>query len=183
MKGIPLPVVIVAVLFLLQFLSSMEWDAELLEDLPFFAAVVAFILFRVFMERTEVKRRGPVPMPIPVPKPRAETEPEKEGQPEELGFEIPPLKGAPKEAQEEIVVDTSADEGEELRRQHSLQRHMAEKQAREQKMEEERLAREHQKRETRAATAGAWQVSPDALRNAVIWSEIIAPPKALRKRR
>ena len=178
MKGIPLPVIIVAVLFLLQFLSSMEWDAELLEDLPFFAAIVAFILFRVVMERGEVKRRGPVPMPMPMPVPETETE----EQPKDLGFEIPPLKGAPQEATEEAAVDTSADEGEELRRRHSLQRHMAEKQAREQKMEEERLAREHQKRETKAAASQSLRISPDALRNAVIWSEIFAPPKALRKR-
>ena len=52
-----------------------------------------------------------------------------------------------------------------------------------QKMEEERLLREHQMRETQKAASETLRFSPDALRNAVIWSEIIAPPKARRKRR
>jgi hypothetical protein len=67
-------------------------------------------------------------------------------------------------------------------RRDSYERHLAEKQAREEKMEQERLRREHQKRESKTAEREAWSFSPDTLRNAVIWSEIMAPPKALRRR-
>ena len=148
-----------------------------MEDLPFFAAVGAFILFRIFSSQTDKKRRGPVPMPMP--------EPETQGKKRDLGFKIPPLKGAPKTAQTEAQAAQTAEEDDEaldaLRRD-SYERHLAEKQEREKRMEEERLVRERQRREVRAAESNAGRFSPDMLRNAVVWSEIIAPPKALRKR-
>ena len=38
------------------------------------------------------------------------------------------------------------------------------------------------KREEQAACPAAWQFSPDMLKNAVVLSEILAPPKALKRR-
>ena len=174
MKGpgrFPLPILAVfALLFLSRIVSDLEMDPDLAEDFPLFAAIAAFMLFRVFMSRTETKR------PVPQPKP------ERAEQPGQLGFELPTLRGAPKEARAEVQqAEPEADA--ELLRQQSLQRHLAEKKAREEKMEQERLRREHQARTVRAAEPGPSPFSPDALRSAVLWSEIIAPPKALRKTR
>ena len=112
-------------------------------------------------------------MPRPVPEPTAQ-EP-----PKDLGFKIPPLRGAPKDTQTEAQ---PSDEELDILRRESYERHLAEKQAREEKMEQERLGREHQKREEQAACPAAWQFSPDMLKNAVVLSEILAPPKALKRR-
>jgi len=164
-----------AVILLSRVLSEMDFDSDFLEDLPFLLAVGAFILFRVFSSGKEAKRRGPVPTPMPTPTQETKAETIKR----ELGFKIPTLRNAPKTAQPQA--ETTDEELDALRRD-SYERHLAEKQAREEKMEQERLRREHQKRETKTAEREAWSFSPDALRNAVIWSEIMAPPKALRRR-
>ena len=159
-------------LILLNLLSGLASDPDFAEDFPLFAAIGAFLLFRFFTSRNG-NRRGPVPMPRPVPEPTAQ-EP-----PKDLGFKIPPLRGAPKDTQTEAQ---PSDEELDILRRESYERHLAEKQAREEKMEQERLGREHQKREEPAARPAAWQFSPDMLKNAVVLSEILAPPKALRKR-
>ena len=78
-------------LILLNLLSGLASDPDFAEDFPLFAAIGAFLLFRFFTSRNG-NRRGPVPMPRPVPEPTAQ-EP-----PKDLGFKIPPLKGAPKDA-------------------------------------------------------------------------------------
>ncbi len=173
--GFPRPIVYFFVgLILLNVLSRLASDSDFAEDLPFFLAIGAFILFRVFSSQSE-KKRGPVPMPRPMPETQTE-------QPKDLGSKIPTLKGAPRDAQAEAQEAQKADEDLDALRRDSYERHLAAKQEREQKMEEERLRREHQTRAIQTATPDARRFSPDALRNAVIWSEIIAPPKALRKR-
>lgn len=174
MKGIPLPIVIVGILFLLQFLSGLDMDADFLEDVPFFAAIGAFILFRILSSQVEQKKRGPVPMPMPEPTPREK--------PRDIGFKIPPLKGAPKPEDTDTQEAQEDDEALDVWRRESYERHLAEKQERERRMEEERLAREHQKRETQQAEPTDRRLSPDALRRAVIWSEILGKPKALMRR-
>ena len=177
MKGqgrFPLPLLaFLALMFLFRFLSSLDLDPDLQEDLPFFLMIGAFVLFRVLSSGKEAKRRGPVPMPMPVPETKAEKIQK------ELGFKIPTLRNAPKAAQAE---EKEPDEELDALRRDSYERHLAEQQAREEKMEQERLRREHQKRETKTAEREVWSFSPDALRSAVIWSEIMAPPKALRRR-
>ena len=176
----PLPLLFfAAALFLFRVLSQLDLDEDILEDLPFLSAVAAFVLFRVFSSRTETKRRGPVPRPMPVPMPAPE--PTAEPQPKDLGFKIPPLKGAPKDAQAEAQEARNADEELDVLRRESYERHMAEKQAREEKKEQERLRREHREREMQTAKPETLSFSPDALRNAVIWSEVLGKPKALRK--
>ncbi len=176
--GFPRPVVyIFAGLILLNVLSSLAQDPDFAEDLPFFLALGAFILFRVFSSRRE-ERRAPIPMPRPMPTPQMPTD----TTPKDIGFKIPPLRGAPKDAQTEAQEARKADEELDVLRRESYERHLAEKQAREEKKEQERLRREHQERESQTAKPETLRFSPDALRNAVIWSEIIAPPKALRKR-
>ena len=172
--GIPRPVLaVVAFLLLARIFASM--DSDLLEDFPFFAAVAAFVLFRVLSSRTGNQKRGPVPTPMP--------ETTADQPPKDLGFKIPPLRGAPKTVQEEAQTQAQiSDEDLDTLRRDSYERHLEEKKAREQKMEEERLRREHQKREVQAARPEAWNFSPGALRNAVILSEILAPPKALRRK-
>lgn len=172
-RGFPKPFVYFFVgLILLNLLSRLAEDPDFVEDFPLFAAIGAFLLFRFFASRSG-DRRGPVPIPTPMPEPTAQK------QPKDLGFKIPPLRGAPKDAQAEAQ---PSDEELDVLRRESYERHLAEKQAREEKMEQERLGREHQKRETPTERAETWQFSPSALRNAVILSEILAPPKALRKR-
>ena len=175
MKGrFPLPLLaFLALIFLFRILSSLDLDPDLQEDLPFFLMVGAFILFRALSSQTEKKRRGPVPTPMPAPETKAETIKR------ELGFKIPPLRNAPKAAQAEETMD---DEELDAMRRDSYERHLAEKKAREEKMEQERLRREHRKSDTKTGEQEARRISPDALRNAVIWSEIMAPPKALRRR-
>lgn len=169
--GFPLPVIAVVVVLILSRVAA-AMDEGFAEDFPLFAAIAAFILFRVIMSRNESKRRGPIPTPMP--------EPTAQKPPKDLGFEIPPLRGAPKDVQAEAQ---PSDEELDVLRRESYERHLAEKQAREEKMEQERLGREHQKRETPTEQAEAWQFSPNALRNAVILSEILAPPKALRRKK
>ena len=176
--GFPLPLLaFLALLFLFRILSSLDLDPDLQEDLPFFLMVGAFILFRALSSQTEKKRRGPVPAPVPTPETKAETIKR------ELGFKIPTLRNAPKDVQVQAQAEDQItdDELDALRRD-SYERHLAEKQAREEKLEQERLQREHQNRETQTARRETSRFSPDALRNAVIWSEIMAPPKALRRR-
>ena len=171
--GFPKPLVYFFVgLVLLNLLSGLASDPDFAEDFPLFAAIGAFLLFRFFISRSG-NRREPAPMPRPVPEPTAQ-EP-----PKDLGFKIPPLRGAPKKPQAEAQ---PSDEELDILRRESYERHLAEKQEREKRMEEERLARERQRREVQAAESNAGQFSPDMLRNAMIWSEILAKPKALRKR-
>ena len=173
--GFPRPIVYFFVgLIILNLLSKLAADPDFAEDLPFFMAIGAFILFRVFSSQSE-KKRGPVPMPMPTPRPETKAEKIRK----ELEFKIPTLKGAPKAAQ---AGEQKAEEDLDALRRDSYERHLAEKQEREQKMEQERLKREHQAREIQTAAPNARQFSPDALRNAVIWSEIFAKPKALRRR-
>ena len=174
----PIGLVIVGLFMLHWFSAVFGWDyfEDFFEDFPFFPLLFGFVLFRIFSALTEKNKRGPVPMP----KPKAPAQ----EQPKDLGFKIPPLKGAPKEARAEAQTEEPMTDDElDILRRDSYERHLAEKQEREQKMEEERLLREHQMRETQKAASETLRFSPDALRNAVIWSEIIAPPKALRKRR
>ena len=173
--GFPRPIVYFFVgVILLNLLSSLAEDPGFAEDLPFFLVVGGFILFRIISSRNE-KKRGPVPIPGPMPK--APTE-----QPKDLGFKIPTLKGAPKDARTEEQEAQEAEEDLDALRRESYERHLAEKQEREQKMEEERLKREHQTREIQTAALDARRFSSDGLRSAVIWSEVLAPPKALRRR-
>lgn len=174
--GFPRPIVYFFVgLILLNLLSNLVSDPDFAEDLPFFMVIGGFILFQILTSRSE-KKRGPVPAPMPRPMPEVPTE-----QPKDLGFKIPPLKGAPKDAQTEAQEAQKAEEDLDALRRESYERHLAEKQAREEKKEQERLRREHQAREIKTATPEEWRFSPDALRNAVIWSEIMAPPKARRR--
>ena len=112
-----------------------------------------------------------------MPVPEAPTE-----QPKDLGFKIPTLKGAPKDARTEEQEAQEVEEDLDALRRESYERHLAEKQEREQKMEEERLKREHQTREIQTTALDAGRFSSDGLRSAVIWSEVLAPPKALRRR-
>lgn len=171
--GFPRPIVYFFVgVILLNLLSSLAEDPGFAEDLPFFLVVGGFILFRIISSRNENKR-SPVPMPVP----KAPTE-----QPKDLGFKIPTLKGAPKDARTEEQEVQEVEEDLDALRRESYERHLAEKQEREQKMEEERLKREHQTREIQTAASDARRFSSDALRSAVIWSEVLAPPKALRRR-
>ena len=169
-----MPVLAVVVVLILSRVAA-AMDEGIAEDFPLFAAIAAFILFRVVTARNEAKRRGPIPTPMP--------EPSAQELPKDLGFKIPPLRGAPKDVQTEVQAEAQiSDEDLDVLRRDSYERHLEEKKAREQQMEEERLRREHQKREAQTERAETWQFSPNALRNAVILSEILAPPKALRKR-
>ena len=172
----PVIVYIFVALIILNLVSKLLADPDFAEDFPLFAAIGAFLLFRFIFARNK-KDRGPVPMPAP-DMPTGEA-------PTDLGFKIPPLRGAPKEARAEAQ-SADADE-KELRKHQSLSRHLAEKKAREEKQEQERLRREHQSQEKpmhrpQQAETGTGRFSADTLRNAMIWSEILAPPKALRKR-
>ena len=160
-----------AVLFLVRILAS--FDDDLTEDFPFFAVVAAFIAFRFFAERSEERKRGPIPMPTP--KTSA-----KEGQ-KNVGFKIPTLKGAPgaKAAEADEARRDEKDSEEALKRQ-SLKHPSNEKDTKERKRDEDRLRREHRKREINASENPGY--SPETLRSAVIWAEVFAPPKAMRRR-
>ena len=177
----PIGLVIVGLVLLQWFSAVFGWDyfEDFFEDFPLFPLLFVFVLFRIFSAMTEKNKRGPVPMPPPkVPEQPAQTK-----QPKDLGFKIPPLKGAPKEARMEKQAEAQiTDEELDVLRRDSYERHLAEKQAREQKKEQERLAREHQKHEAPKAEPSEWRLSSDTLRNAVIWSEILGKPKALRGR-
>ena len=123
--GFPRPIVYFFVgVILLNLLSSLAEDPGFAEDLPFFLVVGGFILFRIISSRNENKR-SPVPMPVP------ETPPE---QPKDLGFKIPTLKGAPKDARTEEQEAQEVEEDLDALRRESYERHLAEKQAREEKM-------------------------------------------------
>ena len=168
----PIIVYIFAVLIILNLVSKLLADPDFAEGFPLFAAIGAFLLFRYLTSRNG-KRQSPAPAPEP--------ELPAEREPQNIGFEIPPLRGAPQEEQPEVQ---TVEEDLDVSRQQSLRRHLAEKKTREEKQEQERLRREHQAGAMRAPQtppqeAGAF--SPAALRNALIWSEIIAPPKAMRR--
>ena len=174
--GFPKPIAYFFIgLILLNVLSGLASDPDFAEDLPFFMVVGGFILFRIITSQSE-KKRGPVPMPMPRPETKAEKIQK------ELGFKIPTLRNAPKAAQTEAQEAQKVEEDLDALRRESYERHLAEKQEREKKREEERLKREHQTREIQTATSDARRFSSDALRSAVIWSEVLAPPKALRRR-
>lgn len=178
----PVGIVIVGLFLLHWFSAVLGWDyfEDFFEDFPLFPLIFGFVLFRLFSVLTGKNKRGPVPMPMP----KAPERPT-QGKTRDIGFKIPPLKGAPKTAQTEAQDVQTAEEDDEaldaLRRD-SYERHLAEKQEREKKMERERLAREHQKQEEPQPEPSAGWFSPDALRNAVIWSEILGKPRAMRSR-
>lgn len=166
--GFPRPIAyIIGGLILLNLLSGLASDPDFAEDFPLFAAIGAFLLFRFFMSRSG-KRRGPVPMPMPTPQP--------EEQPQDLGFKIPPLRGAPKDAQAEAREAESEEEAARLAMEFDA------RQKKQQRQEAEAREQAAQAKAERAARGQQLSFSPDALRNAVIWSEIFAPPKALRKK-
>ena len=166
--GFPKPIAyIIGGLILLNLLSNLASDPDFAEDFPLFAAIGAFLLFRFFSSRC-ANRRGPAPMPMPQPQP--------EEQPKDLGFKIPPLRGAPKDAQEEARETENEEDAVRLAMEFDARQRKQQRQAAEVKEQAERSAAEAEARAHQLA------LSPDALRNAVILSEILAPPKALRRR-
>ena len=162
----PLPIVAVFVLLLLTHIVS-DMDSDLLEDFPLFAAIAAFVLFRVFSSQIESKKRIPAP-----------EQGERPRNLKDLGFKIPELRGAPKEASQSAEPAAQFDEEEAARQAIALDAQYRKQQRQEAEVREqaeqaaiEEKARAHQP-----------SLTHEALRNAVILSEILAPPKALRKR-
>ncbi len=166
----PLPIVAVFVLLLLAHIVS-DMDSDLLEDFPLFAAIAAFVLFRVLSSHTESKKRGPAPEQGKRPKNL-----------KDLGFKIPELRGAPKDARVEApqAAESAAqcDEEDTARQAIELEARYRKQQRQEAEVREQatQAAIEEKARMHRPS------LTPEALRNAVILSEILAPPKALRKR-
>ena len=166
----PLPIVAVFVLLLLAHIVS-DMDSDLLEDFPLFAAIAAFVLFRVLSSHTESKKRGSAPEQGKIPKNL-----------KDLGFKIPELRGAPKDARIEApqAAESAAqcDDEDAAMQAFALEAMHRKQQRQEAEMREQaaQAAIEEKARMHRPS------LTPDALRNAVILSEILAPPKALRKK-
>ena len=174
-SGPPIPLLAVGFIMLVSVLRAVRIDRILGEDWPIFVGVLLFIVFRAVTDSG--KKQAP------------KAPPEK-AEPRPLGFELPKLKGAPKAKKKEAQVyqeqPTPEEAAEEEARQQRLFRQAEEKKEREREIRaREEAEYEAQAKLAPAPAAGAARaipVSAEALRNAFIYAEIFAPPKALRRR-
>ena len=163
--------IVVGVMMLISVLRNLRLDRLLGEDWPIF---VGTFLLIIFMSMRDLRKsRGPLPMPMP-------KSPPAEGTPGKLPFEIPELKGAPKKNRNVAKADRAPLTPEEEEDAIRLAEAFEANQKKQQRQEAE--AREQAAREAARAEARRARFSPDTLRNAFIYSEIFAPPKALRRR-
>ena len=132
-----------------------------------------FFLYHWGKDKEKPKPQRPLPAPAPVPK---------EGLPDfsygasdgSLGFEVPPLAGAPKSAGSSVYQEPSA-KATSIRESRF---------PREKARQSRPLAQGGTGAGTPAASRGATlRFTPAALADAVILAEILAPPKALRRHR
>ncbi len=175
---------------------------ELDEDLPEvwpLLLMAAFIFWAQSRDNRSRKRRqrpGPLEWPKEtVPETSAETAPDPPRPVPDLGFEIPPLAGAPHPDlpdadgiyREEMAADSAAIEAEqELQAKNHYQRYLEEKTRQEQAIRaaEEAAYRSQAKLAARSpVTFPLPPLSPAALQNAILYSEILGPPRSRRRKK
>ena len=161
--------------------------------------IILVLLFIAVMNKLDTKKPPAKPMPggsselpPPMPRPWAAERPEKPQQP---AFEIPPIQGAPRETGEVYrEPGTSQAEVQEQR-----QRELVEKQRKEVYLQEQRALEARERAAERAAyeTQAHLEKTPlqpvprlsspamqaEALRQAVIYAEVLGAPKALKNTR
>ena len=148
---------------------------------------VLFVILSIVFDRKGKKK--PVPRQQPMEPPE---QPERSG---DLGFEVPKLEGAPKPERPATVQD---EQGVWHEADSVLQEHLEALEAaeRDRRQDEERERRERAIREAEArayaaqaklpghdgAAEPAPPLTPEQARAAIVWSEILGRPKALRRR-
>ncbi len=167
-------------------------DEDLIEDWPVFL-VVALIFWAQL--RNSPRKRRQLPVPPEMPEEPAESAPEEPHQVPDLGFEIPPLTGAPRLEEpasdgiyrEEMAADSAAIEAEqELQAKNHYQRYLEEKTRQEQaaRAAEEAAYRSQAKLAPKPpARFPLPPLSPVALRNAILYAEILGPPRSRRRKK
>ena len=167
------------------FLSAVEW---LLDHLPLVGMLIFMAYMNYVQEKNKTRKKYP-PIKRPQPKP---TQAKAEKKEENIGFEIPPLKGAPQEEpqdgiyREQQSADSLAIEAEELAdEQNRYMKYLKEKTEQEKRTRQE----EEETYRTQAKLAPQKQkplvipsVTPQALATGIIYEEILGKPKALRGR-
>lgn len=164
-----MPVLAAAAIFFIAGTGILE---DIGEDWPLFALFAALFALRMAAGR---KRR-----PGPGTDAPDESAPRGEETAEDIGFRIPPIQGAPRAEEAPAPARPEAEERPEAYCcPQTYLRYMEEKDAR-----KERAAAEQEA--PRAAERPPGEAKPSAapsLREAVIFAEILAPPKALRRGR
>ncbi|MBQ7516692.1 MAG: hypothetical protein IJS96_10460 [Schwartzia sp.] len=167
-------------------------DEDLIEDWPVFL-VVALIFWAQL--RDSPRKRRQLPVPPEYPEEPAETAPEESRPVPGLGFEIPPLAGAPRPEEpagdgvyrEEMAADSAAIEAEqEQQLKNHYQRYLEEKTRQEQaaRATEEAIYRSQAKLAAKpAARFSLPPLSPSALQNAILYAEILGPPRSRRRKK
>ena len=138
--------------------------------LPFIIAGL-FFLYRWGKDKEKPTPRRPMPEPAPKERTTDFSYGASDGS---LGFEVPPLAGAPKSAGSSVYQETSA------RKTSIREPRFPQEKARQSRLSAQRGTGAG----TPAAPRGAApRFTPAALADAVILAEILAPPKALRRHR
>lgn len=152
---------------------------------------ILFVFLSIAFDKLGKKKK---PVPKLPPREQPLPPPAQPGKPRELGFEVPKLEGAPEPERPSTVQDEQGvwHEADSIL-QEQLQ--ALEEAERDRRQDEERERRESALREAearayaaqaklpgQAAAHRAPAVEAGQLRAAVIWSEILGKPKALRRR-
>ncbi|WP_315436276.1 hypothetical protein [uncultured Selenomonas sp.] len=149
--------------------------------MEYLIVIAVAITLAVFDDRVRGRKKVPPPtVPQDIPRPKKRTA-------QTGSFEIPPLRGAPRDVQ--ITVDAEVLRAQELRARWEEQQREAlrAKRARER---EERLAAEqmaaaaavpHTGGHAHAHAALLPQLTPDTMKQAIVLAEVLGKPRALRR--
>ena len=135
-----------------------------------------FLLYRWAKKKEKPAPRWPLPGPMSVPRERT-TGVSYGASDGSLGFEVPPLAGAPKS------VGGGAYQEASEREMPPRERFSAREKARARQRRQTAAKRETMMEASPAAGRPAPSFTPATLANAVVLAEILAPPKALRRHR
>lgn len=141
-----------------------------------FWAIILFVIFAIISDRTGKKK--PVPkrrVPNPGRRPVPDISAPDTDRLERAKLEIPELKGAPSLPELETVSQVQA-EAEIIAQQEKYQEMLREKRRREQ-----RRAEEAQQRKADKEAAAAVMPGLNEIQQAIVWSEILAKPRAYRR--
>ena len=149
--------------------------------MEYLIVIAVAIALAVFDDRVRGRKKVPPPtVPQDIPRPKKRTA-------QTGSFEIPPLRGAPRDVQ--ITVDAEVLRAQELRARWEEQQREAQR-AKRAREREERLAAEqmaaaaavpHTGGHAHAHAALLPQLTPDTMKQAIVLAEVLGKPRALRR--
>lgn len=144
--------------------------------------ILIIAAFSLLEDRVRGKKKVPPPtVPREIPRPQ------KQQKTQGGTFDIPPMRNAPQSARADAEAEAVLRAQEELRAKWEEQRRAAEREKRRQRRQEElraaaaQAAPAHATARHRTAHALLPQLTPDAMQQAVVLSEILGRPRAMRR--